>query len=78
MFSASSMPVSAFVGIEYREDKYADIYDPLSEAGQIGGSAGNSAAGTRTLDSIYFETLFPLLEKTNAYGLSKFKELIEF
>ena len=50
-----------FLGAEYREEKYSDQYDSLSEAGAIGGSAGNSAGGTRDVTSAYFETLVPIL-----------------
>lgn len=47
-------------GAEYRKETYADIYDSLSEAGVIAGSAGNSAAGDRTIGSAYAEWLFPI------------------
>jgi len=48
-------------GAEYREEDYADIYDSLSEAGVVAGSAGNSAAGTREIYAAYAEWLFPIL-----------------
>lgn len=51
-----------FVGMEYREEDYADRYDSLSEAGQVGGSAGNSAGGTRDVTAFYFELLMPVLD----------------
>lgn len=51
-----------FVGAEYREEDYNDQYDSLSEAGQVGGSAGNSAGGTRDVTSMYFELLMPVLD----------------
>ena len=51
-----------FVGAEYREEDYSDQYDSLSEAGQVGGSAGNSAGGTRDVTSMYFELLMPVLD----------------
>lgn len=50
---------NAVVGAEYREDDYSDQYDSLSEAGVVLGSAGNSAAGDRTVGAAYFEWLFP-------------------
>lgn len=62
LFDMAAGPASMVVGAEYRKDKYSDQYDSLSEAGQIGGSAGNSAAGTRDITSFYFETLFPLID----------------
>ncbi len=62
LFDMEAGPVSMFVGAESRAIKYSDQYDSLSEAGQIGGSAGNSAAGTRDIDSLFFETLVPLMD----------------
>ncbi len=50
------------VGAEYREEDYYDQYDSLSEAGQVGGSAGNSAGGVRDVTSLYFEMLMPVLD----------------
>ncbi|MDO6486725.1 TonB-dependent receptor [Colwellia sp. 6_MG-2023] len=54
--------LQAVVGAEYRKEDYSDTYDSLSEAGQVGGSAGNSAGGGRNLKSAYFEALFPVKE----------------
>ena len=51
-----------FVGMEYREEDYSDQYDSLSEAGQVGGSAGNSAGGTRDVTAYYFELLMPVMD----------------
>jgi iron complex outermembrane receptor protein len=59
LFNLPGGTVSAVVGGEYREDTYQDKYDPLSEAGQIVGSAGNSSAGDRDLTSAYMEILLP-------------------
>lgn len=54
------------VGVENRKEDYADLYDSLSEAGLIDGSAGNSAAGDRTVDSMFFEWLFPVTSSFEA------------
>lgn len=59
MFELDAGPVQWFFGAEYREEFYNDQYDSLSEAGQVGGSAGNSAGGVRDVTSMYFETLLP-------------------
>ncbi len=48
-------------GAEYRKDSYADIYDTLQSSGQIVGSAGNSAAGSRNVRALYAELLLPVL-----------------
>ncbi|MET0656007.1 MAG: TonB-dependent receptor [Pseudoxanthomonas sp.] len=53
---------SAAVGVEYRDEQYADIYDSLSEAGVVAGSAGNSAAGDRQIYAAYAEWLFPIVD----------------
>ena len=53
---------SAAVGVEYRDETYADIYDSLSEAGVVAGSAGNSAAGDRQIYAAYAEWLFPIVD----------------
>lgn len=52
--------IQAVVGAEYREEDYSDQYDSLSEAGQVGGSSGNSAGGGRDVTAFYFETMVPL------------------
>ncbi|MFT5370887.1 MAG: iron complex outermembrane receptor protein [Lysobacterales bacterium] len=59
MFELDAGPVQWFAGAEYREVRYFDRYDSLSEAGQVGGSAGNSAGGIRDVTSFFFETLLP-------------------
>ncbi|TVQ34265.1 MAG: TonB-dependent receptor [Wenzhouxiangella sp.] len=56
------VPIQWFTGIEYREEFYGDQYDSLSEAGQIGGSAGNSAGGERDVTSLFGEVLIPVLD----------------
>ena len=62
VFDMANGPVSAFIGTEYRKEKFADLYDPQSEAGQVGGSSGNSAVGERDVTSVFFEALFPLMD----------------
>ncbi|UXK07266.1 TonB-dependent receptor [Shewanella putrefaciens] len=64
-FDVAELPagmIQAFVGAEYRRENYSDAYDSQSEAGLIGGSAGNSAGGGRNLKAAYFETLVPILD----------------
>lgn len=62
LFEVPAGVVSAAFGGEYREEDYADLYDSLSEGGQIVGSAGNSAAGGRKVGAAFFETLVPLAD----------------
>lgn len=64
-FDIAELPagmIQMFVGGEYRKEVYSDQYDAQSEAGLIGGSAGNSAGGDRNVKAAYFETLVPILE----------------
>lgn len=51
-----------FIGAERREEYYQDLYDSQSEAGLVGGSAGNSAGGGRSVNAMYFETLMPFMD----------------
>lgn len=54
--------VQMFVGADRREEYYSDQYDSQSEAGLVGGSAGNSAGGGRDVQAAYFETVLPFTE----------------
>lgn len=63
LFSLPGGTAAAVIGGEYRQEYYQDIYDPLSEAGQIVGSAGNSAAGSRNVAAGYVEVLLPVFDK---------------
>ena len=65
------------VGVETRKETYADLYDSLSEAGVIDGSSGNSAAGSRRVQSAFAEWLFPItsaLEVTLAGRYDKYSD----
>ncbi|NCV31418.1 MAG: TonB-dependent receptor [Betaproteobacteria bacterium] len=52
--------VQLLLGGERRFEQYQDQYDSLSEGGQILGSAGNSAGGTRGVTSMFSEALLPV------------------
>lgn len=66
-----------FVGAERRKEVYQDIYDSLSEAGVVLGSAGNSAAGGRKVTAIGAELVMPFtrqLEATLAARREKYSD----
>ncbi len=60
LFSLPGGTSAMVVGAEHRKDTFQNIYDPLSEAGQIVGSSGNSASGGRDVTSAYAEVLLPV------------------
>jgi len=62
VYDMDSGTVQGFFGAEYREEDYFDQFDSLSEAGQVGGSAGNSAGGKRDVTAMYFEFLVPVTD----------------
>jgi len=53
--------VQALFGMESIENRYSAEYDKHSEGGLVGGSAGNSGAGNREIDSIFGEVLLPVM-----------------
>ncbi|MFK8013776.1 MAG: TonB-dependent receptor plug domain-containing protein [Marinicellaceae bacterium] len=77
-FEMTNGAVSVFVGAEYQDIKYADIYDSLSEAGQVGGSGGNSAAGARDIGSVFFEAMFPLMENLELNVAGRYDDYSDF
>ena len=78
LFDLDGGPASMYVGAEYREEKYSDQYDPQSEAGQVGGSAGNSAAGNRDVTSVFFEALFPVLDNLEFNLAGRYDDYSDF
>jgi iron complex outermembrane receptor protein len=78
LFDMANGPASMVIGGEYREDKYSDQYDSLSEAGEIGGSAGNSAAGGREVSALYFEALLPVLDTLEVNLAGRYDDYSDF
>jgi iron complex outermembrane recepter protein len=71
-------PIQWFVGTEYREEIYNDQYDSLSEAGQIGGSAGNSAGGSRDVTSLFGEVLLPVLDNLEVSVAARYDDYSDY
>lgn len=78
LFEMNAGIVQMVVGAEYREEEYSDKYDSLSEAGVVGGSAGNSAGGGRDVKSAYFETLIPLLDNLEATVAGRYDKYSDY
>lgn len=68
----------AVVGFEYREEYYTDQYDSLSEAGVVGGSAGNSAGGGREVASAYGEILLPVTYDLEVNVAARFDDYSDY
>lgn len=61
LFELAGGTAALAFGGEYRKEFYKDLYDSLSEAGVVSGSAGNSSDGSRQVRAVYVEALFPIL-----------------
>jgi iron complex outermembrane receptor protein len=62
MFELPGGEMAHYFGMEYQEITFADIYDGQSEAGLIGGSAGNSARGERDITAFFYEGAMPITD----------------
>lgn len=78
LFKMSGGDVSFSVGAEFRRERYSDQYDSLSEAGQILGSSGNSAGGTRDISSVMGEMLFPITKTLEASLSARFEKYSDY
>ena len=66
------------VGAEYRTEDYADLYDSLSEAGLIDGSAGNSSGGDREVYAAFLEWLFPITSNFEVTFAGRFDDYSDY
>lgn len=62
MFEMASGAATAYVGYEYYEVDYEALVDAQSEAGLVGGSAGNSAEGYRDVTAFFAEAIIPVTD----------------
>lgn len=70
--------IQAVVGAEYREEYFSDQYDSLSEAGLVGGSAGNSSSGERDVSALYTEWLFPLMDNLEVSAALRYDDYSDY
>ncbi|WP_394388110.1 TonB-dependent receptor [Shewanella woodyi] len=64
-FDALELPggeAGHYIGMEYFEQDFSEVYDGQSEAGLIGGSAGNSAGGDRQVWAAFYEAALPVVD----------------
>ena len=60
MFEMDGGTASSYFAVESWDVKYAALVDAQSEAGLVGGSAGNSATGGRSVSALSAEAIFPV------------------
>ncbi len=78
MFELPGGTAAHYVGMEYQDITYADIYDGQSEAGLIGGSAGNSAAGTRDILAFFYEVVMPVNDSVEVNVAVRYDDYSDF
>ena len=78
MFELPGGLAGHYVGGEYFEQTYADIYDGQSEAGLVGGSAGNSAAGERDVTAVFFESVLPVTDTVEVNVKARYDDYSDF
>ena len=61
MFTIPGGPVSWALGFDYFDEKYRNIYDPLTTGGDLLGRAGISGSGERLIKALFGEALVPLM-----------------
>jgi iron complex outermembrane receptor protein len=78
MFELPGGAVAHYFGMEYQEISYADIYDGQSEAGLVGGSAGNSASGYRDITAFFYEAALPVTDEVEVNLAVRYDDYSDF
>jgi iron complex outermembrane receptor protein len=78
LFQLPGGGVSLVGSLESRQEKFADVYDSLSEAGVIEGSAGNSAAGKRRVSGAALEMVLPITKTIEASLAGRFDKYSDY
>ena len=66
------------VGGEVAKEEYRDQYDSYREAGNVIGSAGNSAAGNRDRSALFAEVSLPILDNFELNGAVRWDDYSDF
>jgi iron complex outermembrane receptor protein len=78
LFELPGGDVAHYVGAEYQELTYSDIYDGQSEAGLVGGSAGNSSSGSREITAMFYEAVMPVVEDVEVNIAVRYDDYSDF
>ncbi len=73
-----NVAIPLYVGAEYTTYDYFDQYDSQSEAGNIIGSAGNSAAGDRETYAMYAESLVAFTDELEMNLAARYDHYSDF
>jgi iron complex outermembrane receptor protein len=68
----------ALVGLEYVSFDYENLYDPRSEAEEVGGSAGWSNGGDRDIATLFLEYLVPVTDSTEISLAGRYDDYSDF
>ncbi|AOS95607.1 Vitamin B12 transporter BtuB precursor [Microbulbifer aggregans] len=65
-------------GAEAYSIEYANQYDAASEAGLVGGSSGNSAAGERDVAAVFAEAIIPVTDQIEVNAAVRYDSYSDF
>ena len=80
-FDAFDLPAGAiahYFGMEYFDQVFTSVYDAQSEAGLVGGSAGNSAGGDRQVWAAFYEAALPITETIEINLAARYDDYSDF
>jgi iron complex outermembrane recepter protein len=78
LFKMGGGSAKLYIGAEARKEKYADLYDSLSESGQVLGSSGSSAAGEREVSAFTAEAVFPITKGLEASLAGRYEHYSDY
>jgi iron complex outermembrane receptor protein len=78
LFKMGGGNAQLYMALESSRQTYADIYDSLSEAGQILGSSGSSAGGSRDVWAATAEMLFPVSKGLEASLAARYENYSDY
>ncbi len=78
LFDMGGGTASSYFSAEYWEVDYAALVDAQSEAGLIGGSAGNSAQGYRDVTAFSAEVILPVTDWLEIDGAIRYDDYSDF
>ncbi|MCY4476665.1 MAG: TonB-dependent receptor [Gammaproteobacteria bacterium] len=70
--NAPGGPIGWAAGFHYEDERFYDIYDPLSAGGDLIGSAGNSGEGERVVKAGFAEILIPVLSNLDVSAAARY------